>query len=124
MRITLKRSGTFKCHWSNFDNRCGTDRQPIQEYRYECEIETDDNLDEHGFVVDQLDVNRTMQELMFPGPYEAVSCEKLTQIAVARMKILVMNHHAGEVYRVRVGVGVIPPKNVKGEAMIYAEWTL
>jgi hypothetical protein len=121
VRITLKRSGTFKCHWSNYENRCGTDREPIQEYKYECEIETTDALDEHGFVLDQLDVNNTMQKLFFPNPHVARSCELIALHAVSVLRSLVSVKPCTP-YRIRVGVGVIPPKNVKGEAMIYAEW--
>jgi hypothetical protein len=124
VRLTLKRSGTFKCHWSEYENRCGTNRDPIQEYKYECEIETNDGLDEHGFVVDQIAVNQTMQKLFFSGPdlpHTARSCERIAMAAVYEIVRLV-GHSVAEPYRVRVGVGVIPPKNVKGEAMIYAEW--
>jgi hypothetical protein len=122
MRITLRRSGMFKCNWSDFGNRCGTDPQPIQEYRYQCEIETTDVLDEQGFIVDQLDVNNTMQQLFYPEPTHARSCERIAIAAVFSMLKLINERSVAKAYRVTIGVGVVVPKNSKEDALITAEW--
>lgn len=124
MRIILKRSGIFKCNWSTFDNRCGTDPKPEQTYKYACEVETGTGLDEHGFVIDQVAVNRIFQDMFYPEPHTARSCERIALKALDDISRLAVSNPAVDLYRITVGVGAIPPKGVVGDAMIYAEWKI
>lgn len=124
MRFILKRAGQFKCHWSNFDGRCGTDPNPIQTYNYLCQIETNDALDENGFIVDQIDVNAAFQNQYHPKPHKAKSCELIALEMVTAIQMLVHKQSSKKikVYRVAVSIDAIPPAGVIGDASITAEW--
>jgi len=124
MKFILKRGGQFKCHWSNYDGRCGTDKNPIQTYNFLCQIETSDKLDKNGFIVDQLDVNETFQKLFYPNPHPAKSCELIAMHALEAIRTLVYTHSPDiRIYRVAVSISVPTPPGVIGEAAITAEWT-
>lgn len=122
MKIILKRVGTFKCNWRSGDNVCGHGIAGPQEYNYSCEIVSDDEyLDKHGFIVDQLDVDKVFQNMFHPQRHEPKSCEKMALMLVQQIKYLALD--SGPV-RVTVSVGPIPPLGVVGEASITAEWVL
>ncbi len=123
MILTLKRAGTFKCMWNSGEGVCGHGQPGPQEYNYVCEIETNAGLDENGFIVDQLDVNHTFQTMFWPLGVSPISCERLAVHAVYQIKDLVSKNMNVKIYRVTVGIGVIPPKGVKGEALISATWS-
>ena len=122
MKLVLKRAGTFKCNWRSGDNVCGHGVSGIQKYSYSCEIVSDNNsLDEHGFIVDQLDVDKTFQTMFHPDPHQPKSCELMALEFVAQIKYLARRITPT---RVTVSVGPIPPPGAVGEASITAEWVL
>ena len=126
MKFILKRGGQFKCHWSNYDGRCGTDKNPIQTYNFLCQIETNDHLDKNGFIVDQLDVNETFQKLFYPDAHPAKSCELIALTAVHKIYDLILNTSAKgiKIYRIAVSISVPTPPGVIGEAAITAVWEI
>lgn len=125
MQLTLKRAGTFTANWNSGSNVCGHGKSGEQTYNYSCEIVSDSkHLDPHGFIVDQLDVDRTFRDKYYLSSYP-VSCEQMAIAFVYEIQTMVIKHQGvGTVKRVVVSVGPIPPKGYKGEAAIIAEWTL
>ena len=62
MKLILNRNGKFGYRWLSTDNMCGTIMTTEPVYNYACHIETADILDKHGFIMDQLDVDKYFQE--------------------------------------------------------------
>jgi hypothetical protein len=124
MKLTLRRAGTFKANWRTGDGVCGHGEPGAQEYLFVCEIVSDSEfLDGDGFIIDQLEVNQVFQEEFYPAPRSPLSCEKMALNFVDLIRRLVMNHAGvNAADRVTVGIGVIPPPGVRGEALISAEW--
>ena len=125
MKLTLRRSGTFKANWRTGDGVCGHGEPGKQEYNYICELVSDSTfLDQNGFIIDQLEVNQVFQTTFYPKASDPLSCEEMALMFVNLIHYLATSHvrSVDAVSRVTVGVGAIPPPGVRGEALISAEW--
>lgn len=74
--FTMRREGQFVTNFSTSNNQCGKAGQQI--YRYVCEIEVGEQLDKHGFILD----NYKVQEYFDAEYRSAVSARSCEQIAL------------------------------------------
>jgi len=134
MKLIMKRVGKFECSWRNAENKCGVGEDLNPWYSYQCYIEADSRiLDAHGFIIDQLDVDKYFQDkykfarnaLGYPSFQPAAkSCEQIALASVRDIKQMVENHmHKtlgwSKLYCIRVTIGVL----FNETATLTAEWT-
>lgn len=79
MIYTLQRHGSFYVHFTGTDNQCGSERQTA--YQYHCELKVQGELDEHGFVLDNENV-QTYFKQTYGRRQPALSCERIAERAV------------------------------------------
>jgi hypothetical protein len=93
MKLKMVRKGTFQCYWKSTENMCGLSGSQAPSYNYVCEIECGPVLDKHGFLVDQLDVDKYFQEKYRKGfPQPARSCERTAMECLNDVKYMVETH--------------------------------
>lgn len=127
MKLKMIRRGRFECHWRTTENMCGITSSNTPSYNYVCEIECGPVLDQHGFMIDQLDVDKYFQTKWSAraGGYTghiALSCEKMALACVDDVKYLVEAHMmkaAGfsEIHRLSVTI------SFNETAAMTAEWS-
>ena len=98
--FTMRRLGRFVANFETTQNQCGKEKARI--YNYECEIEVGPNLDQHGFILDNYEVDNYFKR-HYSVPQPALSCERIAQIAVNDM-VTILQERGREVHRVRVTI--------------------
>lgn len=83
MTFKLRRSGAFQANWDGTRNVCGVDPGTRPVYTYTCELETTNNLDSQGFIVDNNEVVKHFTE-RYAATYRVrpLSCELIAKEAV------------------------------------------
>jgi hypothetical protein len=122
MKLTMNRRGEFRCNWRDTNNKCGVGLETTPKYTYYCHIETANILDIHGFVFDQLEIDKYFQK-KYNKLQSAKSCERIAVSACEDVKRMIENHmldHNGlsVIYRVAVTIGL----GEDGPADMTAEW--
>lgn len=136
MKLIMKRNGNFKCNWRSADGKCGADTDLSPMYYYDCHIEAAaDILDSHGFIVDQLEIDRYFQQRYDGTPknfrqpdvcpdfnHHPQSCERIALNAVVELKQMIEKHLIKEtgvarLHKVSVSIGF------NNLAVMTAEWT-
>jgi len=129
MKLTMNRRGNFRCNWSSADNKCGTGTELTPAYAYHCHIETADILDQHGFIIDQLEIDKYFQTKYYGNQpawktTPAQSCEKIALNAVNDIKRMIENHMLSNhgmsvIYRIAVTISL---SDQSSPAQMTAEW--
>lgn len=114
IKLKMVRRGNFKANWTTSENMCGVTVSPNPTYNYVCEIECGTILDEHGFMIDQLDVDRYFQVKFAashqqPSGVKALSCERMAIICCSDVKYMVESHMmkatgGSEIHRIAVTI--------------------
>ena len=139
-KLIMRRSGTFLCRWNSTDGKCGTRDHLTPVYHYECVIEALPVLDQNGFLMDQLDIDKYFQNRYYGDQVPTYSlhnptgtpshpprsCEQIALNAINDITYLLRGHlnkthgamDVGSIVKsVRVSVGV------DQQAVMTAEWT-
>lgn len=131
-KLVMRRNGNFQCHWAHADGKCGADTNLSPKYFYECEIVAIPSLDQHDFLIDQLDIDKYFQTRYTPiddyeTTYKSVpkSCERIALNAITDISVLLNRHFQANhgssmeriVTRLRVSIGF------NSQAVMTAEWT-
>src|SRR5579859_7836789 len=114
IKLKMVRRGNFTANWKTTENMCGVTESHNPTYNYVCEIECGTILDEHGFMIDQLDVDRYFQVKFAasrrnPNGVNALSCERMAIICCDDVKYMVESHMmkatgGSEVHRIAVTI--------------------
>ena len=106
----MVRRGTFRANWNTTENMCGITLSTNPTYNYICEIECGTVLDQHGFMIDQLDIDRYFRKKFetFNG-VKALSCERMAIICCEDVKYMVESHMmkatgGSEIHRIAVTI--------------------
>lgn len=114
IKLKMVRRGSFRANWSTHENMCGIALSSNPAYNYVCEIECGTVLDKHGFMIDQLDVDRFFQtryaySTREPGGHKARSCEVMAIECCDEVKYMVESHMmratgGSEIHRIAVTI--------------------
>lgn len=116
LRFSMKRSGSFRANWIDTQNVCGVNPTTRPNYNYHCELETTDKLDDNGFIMDNLLVDKYFQSKYASyWPVMPLSCELIAKRAVENL-VRMLEDHGQTPIRVAVTVGG------STEAMLTCEW--
>lgn len=116
LKFSMKRSGSFRANWIDTHNVCGVNPTTRPVYNYNCELETTDKLDENGFIMDNLLVDKYFQANYASWlPVLPLSCELIAKRAVENLVRMLEDHDQNPI-RVAVTVGG------STEAMLTCEW--
>lgn len=79
MKMILRRRGQFACHWKSAENKCASGDNLHPKYTYEVELVSTAELDPHGFLIDQISLDKYFQEryIGVNGGHEPKSCENI-----------------------------------------------
>lgn len=115
-KFKMKRSGSFQANWLSNENVCGVDPSKRPVYTFECEMETTNQLDEQGFIVDNNEVVRYFTDKYSgPEPVASKSCERIARAAVAHF-LRMLDDHGQTPLRVAVSVSAM------SQATLTCEW--
>lgn len=81
----MRREGQFLAKWSREETKCGpAEAQPI--YQYACDIVAAPELNDSGFIIDNLEVHRYFLNTYGTRPLPAISCERMAAHGVKSIK--------------------------------------
>lgn len=107
----MQRKGRFIVNFETTLNQCGKERQRI--YSYNCEIEVGDDLDSHGFIIDNHEIDAYFKR-QYAEPQPARSCERIAAIAATDIAGM-LQQRGREVRRVRVTIYGAPAAGLTAE---------
>lgn len=82
----MLREGEFLANWTTMATKCGPlTAQPI--YKYVCDITTAPQLDENGFILDNLEIHNYFVKT-YSKQLPAVSCERMAAHAVKTIRLM------------------------------------
>lgn len=96
----MRRRGEFIVNFTTTKNQCGSGGQKL--YRYVCEIEVGEALDDHGFILDNYKVQEYFDR-EYGNATTAYSCERIAQIATMTFLNMLRNRQR-EVHRISVTI--------------------
>jgi hypothetical protein len=96
----MRRRGEFIANFTTTKNQCGSGGQQL--YRYVCEIEVGESLDDHGFILDNYRVQGYFDR-EYAKPQIARSCERIADIAVGDFRTM-LEEQGREIHRVSVTI--------------------
>lgn len=94
----MRRRGEFIVNFTTTKNQCGSGGQKL--YRYVCEIEVGEALDDRGFILDNYRVQGYFDR-EYSTPQPARSCERIADIAVGDFRTMLEGR---EIHRVSVTI--------------------
>lgn len=103
----MKRQGSFQANWDGTRNVCGVDPSTRPVYSYTCELETSNNLDSQGFIVDNNEVVKHFTD-RYATTYRVrpLSCELIAKEAVEYFQRL-LESHGQEALKISVTVSAM-----------------
>jgi hypothetical protein len=114
IKLKMVRRGSFAENGVTTENMCGVTQSSNPTYNYVCEIECGTILDSHGFMIDQLDVDRYFQvkfaaSLKNPQGVTGISCERMAIVCLEDVKYMVESHMmkstgGSEIHRIAVTI--------------------
>jgi hypothetical protein len=96
----MRRRGEFIVNFTTTKNQCGSGGQKL--YRYVCEIEVGESLDDHGFILDNYKVQEYFDR-EYGNASTAYSCERIAQIATMTFLNMLRNRER-DVHRISVTI--------------------
>lgn len=106
MTFRMKRNGSFQANWISNLNVCGVDPSTRPVYTYSCELETTDNLDDQGFIVDNNEVVKHFTDRYAKYETYPLSCELIAKEAVEYFQSL-LKSHGQEALKINVTVSAM-----------------